>query len=281
MKIRRAVVAGHFYPKDRDSILSMMSTFIKRDPHISNNTIAAVVPHAGYIYSGATAGKVYSLISIPSTVVVLCPNHTGLGSPISIHPAEVWETPLGTINIDNEFIKRLQPAVPQAEMDGGAQYREHALEVQLPFLQAIREDFKLVPITISHIDQDSIKILGTAIGQILFDYEKEGMERPLIIASSDMTHFEDDKTAKTKDDLAIDRIKALDSEGLLRVVQQNSISMCGIFPASVMIEAVKHYSTLKNSVELKVELIDYTNSGMVTRDFTEVVAYAGIMVSTK
>ncbi|MEI6092223.1 MAG: AmmeMemoRadiSam system protein B [bacterium] len=277
MSTRQAVVAGQFYPKDKKGLTTLLAKLLADGPAIKTKSLAVVAPHAGYVYSGKTAGKVYSSIEIPDTVIIMSPNHTGIGSPVSLDPAEKWSTPLGDVNADINILKKIKDKFSQAEFNSNAQTREHALEVHLPFLQILRPDVKIVPMTLADMNINSIKELGIVLAEIIIDVENKTGSIPLIVASSDMTHFEDAETAKKKDMMAIDKIKQLDTDGFIDVVENHDITLCGLYTIPVMMEAVKRYSKLKK-LSFKVELIDYTNSGFVTGDSLEVVAYAGIVV---
>ncbi len=276
MKLRSPVVAGRFYPADKRSLEAELKSFIRSAPKVKN-AFAIISPHAGYVYSGKTAGSVYSSIDVPDLVFVLSPNHTGLGSPISLDPSEVWSTPLGDINADLDIVKKIKEKVPQAEIESSAQQMEHALEVQLPFIQLSNPKARIVPITLSGFTFPVIQKLGIAISEIIIDEEKKSGKRPLIVASSDMTHFEDADSARKKDMLAMEQIKRLDTQNFLRTVDENQISLCGYYTISVMMEAAIHYSQ-KTGSKITVDLVDYTNSGLETGDYNEVVAYAGLIL---
>ena len=276
MTLRQPVVAGRFYSADKKALETELESFLIKKEKIKN-VFAIIAPHAGYTYSGKTAGAVYSCIDIPDVVFVLSPNHTGLGSPISLDPAEGWSTPLGTIKTDLSILNKVKEKVPLAEFDPSAQKMEHALEVQLPFIQTMNPNAKIVPITLSGFPFGVMQRLGIAISEIMLAEEAATGKRPLIVASSDMTHFESVDSAKRKDMMAIDQIKKLDTQGFLKTVDENDISLCGYYPISVTIEAAVHYSNKKGKPMI-VDLVDYTNSGMVTGDTNEVVAYAGIVL---
>lgn len=277
MSTRPCVVAGRFYPRDKETLQGLLSSFIRKDLAIHENAVAVIAPHAGYIYSGKTAGMVYSSVNIPETVIVLSPNHTGLGHPISLDPSEKWETPFGWLEADLELIKKIKEEVKEAELDPNAQAREHALEVHLPFIKQLNPKTRIVPITVSGLPFPIIQKLGKALGKIMFEAEKNTGNRPLIVASSDMTHFESVDSAKKKDMKAIDRIITMDTQGFVSYIEENDISICGLYTISTAMEAVIEYSRLKGSSP-KAELIDYTNSGVVTGDTNEVVAYAGLVI---
>jgi len=274
MSIRSAIVAGQFYPGDKTALESELKKYLKPQKKIAN-TLAITAPHAGYIYSGKTAGVTYSSIDIPDTVFIMCPNHTGMGYPLSLHPAESWSTPLGLIYSDQDILNEIKNKIPQAEFDIKAQLREHSLEVQLPFIQTLNPNAKIVPMTLAGLPFEMIQKLGAVIADIIIGLEKNG-KKSLIVASSDMTHFESKDSAKQKDDLAIEKIKKLDTKGFLDVLEKKDISVCGVYPISVTIEAMLHYSkhTGKN---IYVKLVDYSTSGEVTGDNSDVVAYAGLV----
>jgi AmmeMemoRadiSam system protein B len=276
MKIRPPAVAGHFYPGDKDSLESLMGQLLVPQAKIKN-AFAVIAPHAGYVYSGHTAAKTYSSVDIPDTVILMSPNHTGLGHAISLHPAETWITPLGPIQVDLDTLNKIKKRIPEAELDASAQLREHALEVHLPFIQTINPNVRIVPITLSMLNFEQIHKLGTVLSEIILEMEKRDGVRPLIVASSDMTHFEDASTAEKKDKMAIDKIKQLDTKGFINVVEKEDISLCGIYPISVTMEAILHYSKF-TKLTPKIELVDYTNSGKVTGDMSSVVAYAGMVM---
>jgi MEMO1 family protein len=278
MTTRSSVVAGSFYPGDNSTLQKMLSLFIKKDTKKIDNALAVVAPHAGYVYSGKTAGAVYSSINIPNTVIILSPNHTGLGYPISIDPSDKWETPLGLIDLDTSFVNRIKQEFKEAKLDTSAQTREHALEVQLPFIQYLNLKAKIVPITLAGLDLSTMQKLGQALAKIILEVEKETGSRPLIVASSDMTHFESAEAARKKDMMAIDKIKDLDTKGFICLVEKEDISLCGLYTVPVAMEAALQY-TKQKSLKPKVDLIDYTNSGEVTGDSSEVVAYAGMVIS--
>jgi len=275
MKTRHPAVAGRFYPDDKKTLETVVKGFLKPSQKIPN-AFAIISPHAGYIYSGKTAGAVFASVDVPDVVFVMCPNHTGLGLPVSLHPAETWVTPLGEIKSELDILQKIKNSVKEADFDVNAQLREHSLEVQLPFIQTCNPKAKIVPITLGGSPFNVLQKLGAVIADIMIDEEARTGKRPLIVASSDMTHFESVASAKQKDMLAIDKIKRLDTKGFIETIETNDISLCGIFPISVTLEAANSYSRSKG-VKMSVDLVDYTNSGDVTGDTNEVVAYAGMV----
>ncbi|MBN1114433.1 MAG: AmmeMemoRadiSam system protein B [Oligoflexia bacterium] len=276
MNIRYPVVAGHFYPLNAQQLKASLDKYVIPSEKKYSDVLGIMVPHAGYIYSGKTAGMVYGSINAPDTAIILSPNHTGLGAPISLHPAEKWATPMGTVDVDSTFLKEFSELLPVSRFDEASQNREHALEVHIPFLQYLNPDIKIVPVTLGHLPLDIVKKAGSCLAKIISDRMKKGMPRPLIVASSDMTHFESSEKAEAKDRQALSQVSKLDAKGLIDTVTENDISMCGVFPVAVMLEAIKSLNG-----EIGTELVDYSNSGEITGDTREVVAYAGMVFFRK
>jgi MEMO1 family protein len=248
----------------------MLAEFLKESPPFRQRALGVVVPHAGYMYSGSVAGAVYSRIDLPSRTIILCPNHTGMGTPLSIMRDGAWRTPLGHLQIDAELCDALMSADSSLEDDVLAHKFEHALEVQLPFLQHIAGDsLRFVPITVGIGDWDELERLGQAIAKAVQQVDSS----TLIIASSDMNHYESDAITRVKDAKAIDPILNRDARGLFDTVRHERISMCGYGPATAMLIATK---ILQSS---KAELVRYATSADVSGDFDRVVGYAGIIVT--
>ena len=227
-----------------------------------------MVPHAGYIYSGQVAGAVFSRIEIPPSCVVLCPNHTGLGHPLATLKEGTWRTPLGDLPVDSELAGQLLQAFPALVEDSEAHRSEHAIEVELPFMQVVRPGVKFVPIAVG----TGRLLLLEQLGEALATEVATSDEPVLIIASSDMNHYEDDSTTRVKDHKAIEQILALDPRRLYETVMNESISMCGFGPAVVLLTAAKRLGAQK------AELVQYATSGDVSGDQETVVGYAGIIV---
>jgi MEMO1 family protein len=263
--MREAAVAGQFYPADPDELRATVAAFIrKRDPLLDAK--AVVVPHAGYIYSGSVAGEVFSSVHMPDRMILLGPNHTGRGTALALAPAVPWDMPLGTVQIDAELNRDLTAHCPGLKEDSAAHYFEHSLEVQIPFLQLLRPDFQFSAICIRTIDLRTLEALGHALAQVI--QSREG--NVLLIASSDMSHYETQKEAARQDRFAIDQMLALDPQGLHRVVLEKDISMCGFAPAVAVLTACRDLGATEG------KLIRYTNSGEASGDYDRVVAYAGI-----
>src|SRR5690348_8210066 len=265
--VRHPAVAGQFYPRNPGELAAEIRSYttIGADPLPA---LGCIVPHAGYMYSGHVAGAVYAHLELPPRIILLCPNHTGMGTPLSIMSGGEWETPLGNAVIDSDLATTLKQHCPLLSEDSLAHRQEHAAEVQLPFLQARLKQFAFVPIAIGTGRLETLKELGQAVS----DTVAEVGSRVLIIASSDMNHYESDEITRQKDSRAIEKILALDPGGLYDVVTTQNISMCGFGPAVVMLTAAKRLGAKS------AELIKYATSGDVSGDRDMVVGYAGIVV---
>ncbi len=275
LMLRQAAVAGYFYKGSPEALRNQVAGFTA--PHEQKQkAIGIVAPHAGLIYSGPVAGAVYSKIEIPDTLVLIGPNHTGLGAPVSLMAEGSWETPLGPVAIDESRAASILAKSSRIKDDSLAHLREHSLEVQLPFVQYYRNDFKIVPIQMLDTRLETCLEVGRAVGEAVVELrmgsEPKKTKDVLIVASSDMSHYERAATAKEKDFKAIQKILSLDPEGLYKTVKQFSITMCGYGPAAAMLSAAKILGASQ------AELVKYANSGDVSGDYEQVVGYAGVIV---
>lgn len=265
---RSPAVAGQFYPGRPDALRRTLRELVPASP-APQAAIGVMAPHAGYIYSGAIAGETFARVQIPSRVVVIGPNHRGVGHPAAVFPSGSWTTPLGDAAIDAELAGRLLAECPGLQADTSAHRFEHSLEVQVPFLQYLNPDAALVPICLGHLPLTNLLALGQALGAAL----ARCGEDVLLVASSDMTHYESAEVARRQDRLALDRVLALDAEGLYRVVCEKKISMCGFMPTALMLASAVEMGATTAS------LVRYGSSGDVTGDLSEVVGYAGVVVA--
>ncbi|MFH1888883.1 MAG: AmmeMemoRadiSam system protein B [Candidatus Omnitrophota bacterium] len=268
-KIRQPVVAGKFYPSSSRDLKEQIGSFLSKDAEKSD-VIACMLPHAGYAYSGAVAGETLSRVKIKDRVILLGPNHTGYGPKYSIMPEGVWQTPLGETAIDSEFAGEILNRCKYLEADDAAHAYEHSLEVELPFLQYSKNDLKIVPIIFMSDEPGPLKEIGKDIAGYILG--RDIKDRSLIIASSDMTHYEPQAQAEKKDKEAIKAILELDEDMLIDRVRRLNISMCGYAPVITMISAAKSLGAKT------AELIKYQTSGDVSGDKSSVVGYAGIIV---
>jgi len=266
--IRNPVVAGQFYPESASQLKAMIAGLVC-EKVVREEVIGLVSPHAGYIYSGPVSGAVISRIKFKDTFIIIGPNHTGVGKPLSIMTQGTWKTPLGEVEIDSELGKQILASSILMEEDQRAHQYEHSIEVQLPFLQYFKRDIKLVPIVLGYSTGTTYKEIGGEIAKAIKDLNKE----VVIIASSDMTHYEPQASAQKKDNQAIEAILDLNEDELLRRVEELNISMCGYGPVVSLISAAKELGAKR------AELVRYQTSGDITGDFTSVVGYAGIIIT--
>jgi AmmeMemoRadiSam system protein B len=265
--IREPIAAGQFYPGSEGGLRSMLESMVD-DRAEKVDAIGLIAPHAGYIYSGMVAGAVISRIKFKDTFILLGPNHTGHGKNFSIMTDGSWITPLGDVKIDSDLGKRILKSSTYLEEDAAAHQYEHSLEVQVPFLQYFKSDVMIVPIVLGNARGDVYK----KIGKELADAISKSKKQVTILASSDMTHYEPQESARKKDSKAIEAILNLDEEELLRRVADLDISMCGYAPAVALISAAKELGATK------AELVKYQTSGDASGDYSSVVGYAGILV---
>jgi len=269
--VRHPAVAGRFYPRDAEGLREEVNSYLSQGgPTVqaSATAIGCIAPHAGYMYSGRVAGAVFARITIPQRCIVMCPNHTGVGRALAIMSEGEWETPLGNVPIDSELAASLKERFPGLQEDASAHRGEHAVEVELPFLLARQPKLSFVPIALGTTRLDVLEQLGLAIADVI-----SATKSPvLIVASSDMNHYESDAVTRAKDHWAIERILTLDARGLHEVVGQQNISMCGVGPAVAMLTAAKKLGAKS------AELVKYATSGDVSGDRDMVVGYAGVVV---
>jgi len=266
--VRPAAVAGKFYPLDPKKLSASVRSYMVSDER-PEPVLGCVVPHAGYMYSGHVAGAVYARIQVSRRCIVVCPNHTGMGTPLSLMSRGSWQTPLGDVEIDSELADALVRAFPPLSDELSAHRVEHAVEVQLPFLQTLQRGIRFVPIALGTRQFDALEGLGFAIAEVLASID----EPVLVVASSDMNHYESDPVTRVKDEKAIERILALDARGLYDVVMQEEVSMCGFGPTVAMLTAARQRGARR------ADLVKYATSGDVSGDRQMVVGYAGIVVS--
>ena len=278
---RRPTVAGQFYESDAEALsLQIKSCFLNplgpgKLPETNfhshpRNIVGLVCPHAGYMYSGAVAASGFFELAqdgTPDSVVILGPNHSGYGSGLSLMREGTWQTPLGDVQIDRELADAILSETSIVDVDELAHRYEHSIEVQLPFLQYIYgSKFKFVPICFLMQDYDSAVEVGRALVEAL------DTRNVVVIASSDMTHYESAKQAEKKDRAALDAVTALDAKGFYQTVESQNITACGYAPITALI-------TYAQGVGAKAKLLGYHNSGDTSGDYSSVVGYASVMFS--
>lgn len=265
--MRKPAVAGQFYSASPKQLQKEVSGFINITTQ-KLHALGVLTPHAGYVYSGSVAGAVFSSIDLPKTFIIIGPNHTGMGKTASININEEWEMPGGIVKINKKLAEIITSKTSIIEEDNSGHRFEHSLEVQLPFIQNLMDEFDIVPICMRRVKYSQCEEIGIALAEAIKEYSR----RVLIIASSDMTHYESKENAERKDKMALEKIKALDPEGLYTIVQNYSISMCGIIPATIMLTACKKLGASR------AEMVKYMTSGDVSGDYEKVVGYAGVVV---
>jgi len=278
--MRKPVVAGSFYLGSAPGLRRQIEDCFQhtlgpgglpRVPKVRKRHILGLIsPHAGYIYSGAVAAHGFFQLASegkPETIVILGPNHQGMGAAVALSKEDKWQTPLGYVEIDTETGEKIVSAAHWARWDELAHSWEHSVEVQIPFLQYIYETgFRIVPITMLHQDLEVSRDLGQAIATALKD--KDGV----IIASTDFSHYESQSAASTKNGLALEAILNLNPEQLVRVVSSHRISMCGPGPVMTMLTACQQLGAKE------ARLLRYATSGDITGDYSQVVGYASVEV---
>ena len=268
--IRKPVASGKFYPSSPEQLKSLIGSFIDKRPVYRENSLACMLPHAGYIYSGRVAVETLSRANIKNNLILLGTNHTGYGLAFSIMTEGKWQTPLGEVAINSVLAKHMLKSSKFLEEDSLAHTYEHSIEVQLPILQYFRKDFSIVPITVSSQDLHALKMVGLEIAAAL--EQGDFLDSTMIISSSDMTHYESQEAAVKKDSIAIEAILALDEDKLMEKVRDLDISMCGYMPTIVMLVAAKKLGAKS------AKLIKYETSANATGDASSVVGYAGVII---
>jgi AmmeMemoRadiSam system protein B len=277
MALRRPAVAGAFYAASSDKLKKQiiecfthpLGPGILPELKQKTNIVSIVSPHAGYVYSGPAAAHSYLALgeqSTPDTIVIIGPNHTGWGKPVSVMNNGLWETPLGKVPIDTDLANMIIDLCDLARSDETAFIREHSIEVQIPFLQYIYSEFNFVPICMGYQDLKTSTELGKAL------YEASKGKDIIVIASSDLTHQESRLSANKKDKYVLDAIRVMDEKTLQESVKRYNITTCGYGPIS----ATLVYSKLKKAT--KAEVLSYYTSGDIIGDYRAVVGYAAAKI---
>jgi AmmeMemoRadiSam system protein B len=265
---RQPAVADRFYPGDEYSLNQTVQDLLKRhNPAKIEKCFAIVSPHAGYVYSGSVCAETMKSVDIPETVVILGPNHHGRGAPVSLSNKK-WQMPWGDVPVDENFISLLDDSAANIEIDEFAHQHEHSLEVQIPFLHTLQNNLTIVPLVLSYLNYSLCEHVAEVLANAIRQYDKP----VLMVASSDMNHYESRQQGSVKDRLALDQLKALNPQGLYDTVSANNISMCGIIPVTIALLA---------SISLgadTAEIIRYCDSGDVSGDTDQVVGYAGAVI---
>lgn len=270
--IRPPAVAGQFYPASASEIDAQLAEMIHPAPR-KRQAIAVVCPHAGWMYSGPTAATVFSSVHIPDRVILLGPNHHGLGSAYAVYDAGAWRTPVGDVPIAEPLAAELLDACELLAPDPRAHCMEHSLEVQLPMLLRANPRVHIVPILIGGGWPESggrhkLRDIGVTIAETVRSYGQP----VLLLASTDLNHYEDQETSRIKDKLVLDAVLHLDADALMDRVRDVEVSMCGVAPTYIVLVAAKCLGAKQ------AELLDYRTSGDVSGDFSKVVGYGAVVI---
>ncbi|MFH1788108.1 MAG: MEMO1 family protein [Candidatus Altiarchaeota archaeon] len=270
--IRSPAVAGQFYYYDSRMLEEQVSSFMVEGAE-KEDVLGVVAPHAGFMYSGAAAGEVYSRITPADTYVIVGPNHTGLGAAYSIVTSGVWRMPFGEVEVNRDLAQNIILNSKYLEEDVLAHQHEHSIEVQLPFIHGLGKDFTFVPVCVGHMPLSDYSLeVARDIGSAVAKAANKTNERVVVVASTDLTHYEPQKMAEEKDRAVLDAIVSLDPKRLFEEVGRRKVSMCGYGPTAIML-----YACLALGAR-KAEVVKYMTSGDVTGDFRQVVGYAGVIV---
>ncbi len=268
--LRAPAVADQFYPGDPALLRTTLAGLIPAKSGAEKRpALAVIAPHAGYIYSGGVAGETMGSVIMPEDVLIMGPNHHGRGAAVALMDKGEWDMPMGRVPVNRQLAALLLKHSTLISADTMAHRYEHSLEVQVPFLQYLQSELTITPLVLSHLPFASLRELGRAVAAAIREYG-----RPvLIVASTDMTHYESRETASRQDHLALDRILAMDPQGLYNTVMTYQISMCGIMPVTVALAAALELGGTK------AELVRYTDSGETSGDTRQVVGYAGLIIT--
>jgi len=272
--VRAPAVSGRFYPGTPAELERALKNLMSPLGPIAHPAAcrAAIVPHAGYLYSGVTAAHAFARIRIPPIVIIVAPNHTGLSRApggASLWECGTFETPIGEVRVDEETSKAVLEACELVAVDHLAHRDEHSIEVEVPFIRFLAPQSRIVPLVLSWDDWKSCRALGEALAQVV----RASREPVLLLASSDLSHHEPANTAELKDAQALGAVQKLDGEELLRRCHREGITMCGRAPVATVLAAARQLGASR------AEVVDYRNSGWVTLDESSVVGYAGVVIS--
>jgi len=266
---RQPAVAGRFYPAEPARLEKDVERYLSVPDDVSKEPAIGIVgPHAGYMFSGATAGHTWARVTPPESAIILGPNHTGLGPSLSIWSEGHWLMPMGKAPIAETLAERIVGSVSGLAEEPLAHLREHGIEVHIPFLQAVSPNANFVPIVCGFDDRQKCRQIGHALASIIQDSDED----TLLVASTDMSHFISASKAHELDHEAIQHIVDLDPDGLYKTVRSKGITMCGVIPTTIVLDAAIQLGAQS------VEFVEYTHSGMVTGDNQSVVGYAGLVI---
>lgn len=278
MQVRTPAVAGVFYPKTQQELkATIRDCFLHRfgpgKLYPSTNgegKVGVICPHAGYMYSGPIAANSYYAISSlkPDLIIIIGPNHWGIGCNAASMKEALWKTPLGDVEVDTEAALEINMISKKIELDFFSHTRDHSLEVQIPMLQEIySHKFKILPIILIDQSYNTAKEIGMAIAKIA------RKKKTVIVGSSDFTHYEENEYAHSQDKSLIEPILRMDVDGFYRILNENQISACGYGAMAATMIACKELGAINGT------LAKYATSGDITGEKNSVVGYASIVFS--
>ncbi len=265
--VRPAAVAGGFYPGEPGQLARAIDEFLPSQPE-PERWAGAMVPHAGWTYSGRLAAEVLSRVEIPDRTIIFCPRHRPGGAAWAVAPHKTWSLPGANVESDPDLARQLAGAVSGLELDSAAHRAEHAIEVQLPIIARLAPHTKVVGVAIGGGDFDALAKAAEQLAGLLGEMSK----LPLLVISTDMNHFADDETTRRLDRLALDAVESLDPARLYQTVTNNRISMCGMLPAVLVMETLRRLDLLT-----ECRPVGYATSAEVSGDTQRVVGYAGML----
>lgn len=271
--VRPPARAGQFYPAEMGPMHTMVDRFLGAAHDSQAPCRAVMLPHAGWIYCGSTLGKTLAQVDLPDTLIILGPKHTPLGPDLSIASHHQWAIPGGSVAIATDIVRRLTELLPALPCESEAHRMEHGSEVLLPFLVRSNPFRRVAPIVVGQLDYASIAIFGQALAIVLREAESRGQRVGLVI-SSDMNHFAPEAENRRLDDLALQAMMSGEPRRLYDTCQQHQISMCGMIPAAIVMEALRQMTPA-----IAPRLVDYTTSGQASGDYSRVVGYAGVVIA--
>jgi AmmeMemoRadiSam system protein B/AmmeMemoRadiSam system protein A len=267
-KVRPPAVAGRFYPAEAEALWKVIDGLLGKATPQREPWPAVLVPHAGLRYSGKIAAAVFRSIEIPEVVIVLGPKHTRQGSEWAVAPHEAWALPGATVASDPTLARELAAAISDLQLDALAHQREHSIEVQLPLLARLAPRTRVVGITVGAGDLHRCRQFASGLAEVL----RGRPDKPLLVISSDLNHYASDPENRRLDGIALSALEHLDPAAVYETMAQHRISMCGLVPAVVVLETLRHLGSLQRS-----QRIAYGTSADISGDLSRVVGYAGML----
>ena len=274
--LREAIAAGLFYPGDpvqAASEAALLTSPFGGEMQPETAPLLLMLPHAGWVYSGRVAGMVIAGCQLPDDLIILAPCHKVRGAGLGVWDKGAWATPLGNIAVNEELAAEIIAAGNGFQADFAPHEQDHAIEVLLPLLKIANPEIRIVPVAVSTHDLQALLQAGKALAGVIASRRAAGKPSPLLVVSSDMSHYISDADAKKQDAKALEAMFSLDPQALYHTVGAHNISMCGVLPATLALQSCRELGAVK------AELKAYATSGQVSGDLEHVVGYAGVVIS--